>query len=503
MQGRSSIKSSGSHIVVIGAGVGGLATALRLRSEGHDITVVDTHRWPGGKMRPVTSAIGNIDAGPTVLTMRHVFEDLFRASGARLDDHVRLIREPCLARHFWPDGSQLDLFDDREESARAIERFAGHRAAGEFRRYAVEAQELFRAFEAPMMRSGEPSMFRLAAAALAAPRKVSNLLPGATLAGKLSRMFTDPRLRQLFGRYATYVGGSPYGSPALISLVWRAEEAGVWRVEGGMHRLAEAMARRFVEMGGSLRLGTRASRIRVDGNGVTGVDLDPDTPLAADALVYAGDPRALATGLLGKAVTRIATVTERIPRSHSAYVWSFAARAGGRELLHHNVFFATSPYTEFSDIAAGRISSEPTVYVCAQDRGTDRPAPTADERFEIILNAAARVKPATNDIEEKETCRLATFKTLENLGLTFAPSPTGQSLTTPTDFEALFPGSAGALYGQSPHGMMASLKRPRARTAIQGLYLAGGGTHPGAGVPMAALSGKHAAEAIVADLGST
>jgi len=503
MQRRSSTKSSGSHIVVIGAGVGGLASALRLRSEGYDITVLDAHRWPGGKMRPVISVAGNVDAGPTVLTMRHVFEDLFRASGARLDDHVRLIREPYLARHFWPDGSHLDLFDDREESARAIERFAGHRAAVEFHRYAAEAQELFRIFEAPMMQSGEPSLFRLAAAALSAPRKVSNLLPGATLAGKLSRMFTDPRLQQLFGRYATYVGGTPYCSPALISLIWRAEEAGVWRVEGGMHRLAEAMAHRLVEMGGSLRLGTRVVRIRVDGESVTGIDVDPDTPLSADVLVYAGDPRALATGLLGKAVTRIARITKRTPRSLSAHVWGFAARAHGRELLHHNVFFASNPYTEFTDITAGRIPSEPTVYVCAQDRGTDCPVPTGDERFEIILNAAARTKPATNDIEEKETCRLVTFKTLENLGLTIVPVPTVQSLTTPTDFEALFPGSAGALYGQSPHGMMASLKRPRARTEIRGLYLAGGGTHPGAGVPMAALSGKHAAEAIVADLGST
>jgi 1-hydroxycarotenoid 3,4-desaturase len=488
-----------TRAVVIGAGFGGLSAAMMLRAAGHEVTVLERHDWVGGKARSVPSDAGPVDAGPTVLTMRYVFDAVFAASSARLEDYAKLVPEPLLARHFWPDGSQLDLFSDRSASIDAVQAFAGSGAAREFAAFAEEAETLFSLFDAPMIQSGDPSVVALGQAALKAPRHLGTLSPFATLASRLKSRFKDARLRQLFGRYATYVGGSPLQSPALLSLIWQAEEAGVWRVEGGMHCLAQAMANRLNEVGGHIVLGADVRKVRAGLGQVTAVELASGDVIPADIVVFAGDPRALATGLLGQEVAKVAGITKTARRSLSARVWSFAATVSHPDLTHHNVFFAADPVSEFEALDQGDTPEDPTLYVCAEDRGTGLPTPTGPERFEIILNAAP-LTDAAPEPNEVELCRQLTFPTLQRFGLTFAPDPPDTGLTTPTGFEALFPGSAGSLYGQSPHGMTASLKRPRARTVIGGLYLAGGGTHPGAGVPMAALSGQHAAAAILTDL---
>ncbi|MEM7753940.1 MAG: FAD-dependent oxidoreductase, partial [Pseudomonadota bacterium] len=391
--------------LVIGAGMGGLAAALRLQASGHQVTLFDTHPWPGGKMRTVPSEAGPVDAGPTVLTMRHVFDDLFAATGARLEDHVTLIEEHLLARHFWPDGSTLDLTNNHDTNAEAITHFASETVAQEYVRFSDEAASLFDQFSTTMMLHSDPQLPQLAKAALAKPRQLGVLSPLATLRKHLNRRFSDPRLVQLFGRYATYVGGSPLASPAILSLIWQAEAAGVWRVKGGMHRLALALADRFEAIGGTLRLGTPIAAITTDNGRATGVTLQTGETQTADLVIFAGDPRALATGKLGAAVEGVASVTRTQQRSFSARVWSFAAHANTpRDLAYHNIFFGTSPTEEFEAIEQGTMPTDPTIYICAEDRGHETTASKGPERFEIILNAAPLTE-ARPPIDEEDTCR--------------------------------------------------------------------------------------------------
>jgi 1-hydroxycarotenoid 3,4-desaturase len=486
-------------VVVIGAGMGGLAAAARLAREGFDVTLAERQTYPGGKMRSVASPAGPIDAGPTVMTMRHVFDDLFAFCGERLDDHVTLHGEDILARHFWPDGSTLDLHADAEASAAAVAAFAGARAERQFRAFMTRAARLFEAFEGPMMLAPAPDRRTLTAHVLRMPRLIPAMAPLSTLAGSLRRSFSDPRLRQLFGRYATYVGGSPYASPAVLALIASAEARGVWRVEGGMHRLAAALAALAERQGARLIHGSAARRIELQSGRVRAVHLEDGTRLPCDRVVFNGDPRALQQGLLGEGVVSAVPETAVTPRSLSARVWTFAAAPEGPDLAHHNVFFGADPRREFDPIARGHPPDDPALYICAQDRGTGASPPDL-ERFEIIENAAPL--PAGSH-EEISTCRTRTFQSLARFGLSFSPEPPDAALTTPEGFETLFPASLGSLYGRSPHGMMAAFARPTARTAVAGLYLAGGGVHPGAGVPMATLSGAHAAAAILTDRAST
>ena len=484
--------------VVIGAGIGGLSAAMRLSHAGLSVTVLDMAPGPGGKMRTRDSRAGPVDIGPTVLTLKSTFETLFADVGARLADHVTLTPDDVLARHFWPDGTTLDLFHDPERSAAAVRDFGGARAERAFRRFNDRARRLFEAFEDPVMLAQRPRLADLTAHVLRHPALIPAMAPGRSLAASLAAEFGDARLRQLFGRYATYVGGSPYLSPAVLGLIWHSEARGVWRVAGGMHRLARAMQGLAQDKGATFRFNARAERIEQHDGRTTAVHLADGSRLPADLVVFNGDPKALVEGHLGTAPAQAVAPRGVAARSLSAFVWGFAATPSGVELAHHNVFFCADPRREFDDLAAGRMPTDGTLYVCAQDRGGD--APTGPERFEIILNGPPG-HPSTP--EDATTCRTRTFETLQKMGLGFSPTPEVTALTMPGDFDRAFPASDGSLYGLSPHGMMATFHRPTARTRLPGLYLAGGGAHPGAGIPMACLSGRHAAATILSDLAST
>jgi 1-hydroxycarotenoid 3,4-desaturase len=486
--------TSAEKIVIIGAGIAGLATALRLGHAGYDVSVVDMHAAPGGKMRAIPSAAGPVDAGPTVLTMRHVFDTLFADVGDNLTDHVTLTPLATLARHYWDDGTQLDLMADAQASLANVRDAFGAVAAAEFASFSARAKRLFDAFDAPMMRTAMPDQIAVARKVLAQPHLIADMAPHRTLAGLLKSSFSDPRLAQLFGRYATYVGGSPYQSPAILSLIWQAEAQGVWTVAGGMQKLAQAIAGLAERHGVQFHYDTRALRITRQGGQISGVETTKGH-FAAATVVFNGDPRALATGLLGDSFAGIVKRDGIAPRSLSAYVHAFAAVPHGIDLAHHTVFFGHDPKAEFSALARNEMPRDASLYLCAQDHGTA--APDALQRFEIIMNAA----PVLRDPEqEKAQCQTQIFARFRQFGLTFSPTPGPDSLTTPQGFADLFPASLGSLYGRSPHGLTAAFKRPTIRTAMPGLYLAGGGVHPGAGVPMATLCAQHAAAAILGDL---
>jgi 1-hydroxycarotenoid 3,4-desaturase len=484
--------------VVIGAGMGGLAAAIRLAAAGLSVTLIEAAGGPGGKMRSLPSVAGPVDCGPTVLTMRAVFDDLFALAGQRLDDHLRLLPQTILARHWWRDGSQLDLFADPARNSDAVEAFGGASAKADFKRFDALATGLYRAFDAPVMQAMRPDLMGIIRNTVAAPGLWPALLPGLSLERRLALSFRDRRLRQLFGRYATYVGGAPNLSPAVLALIWRAEAQGVWAVEGGMQRLAAALADLAAGLGVRLIYGQSVKAITRQKGRVASVTLADGSSLPCGHVVFNGDPRALEVGLLGHAAQQAVPKTATTPRSLSAWVWAFAAKVSGPDLVHHNVFFGADPKLEFGPIAKGQMPLDPTLYICAQDRAAGQ-HPTGPERFEIIMNG-----PADRPLEagEIDLCRTRTFQTLAKFGLEFDPVPEAQALTTPVGFAARFPASQGAIYGRSPHGSFATFQRPAARTALPGLYLAGGGAHPGAGVPMAALSGKHAAEAILSALAS-
>ncbi len=494
------------RVTVIGAGAGGLAAAIDLARQGAEVTLLEQAPAPGGKIRQVQVGGTAIDAGPTVLTMRWVFDALFDDAGAALGDHLTLRPADLLARHAWSATERLDLFADPDRSADAIADLAGPAEAAGFRTFCCRARQVYRTLEGPFIRSPRPTALSLAAGSgLRGLTDMWGISPFATLWKALGEHFRDPRLRQLFGRYATYSGSSPFLAPATLMLIAHVEQQGVWLVQGGMFRLAQALSGLAVRQGVSLRVDAPVTEIMVRDGRAAGVALATGERIQSDAVVCNADFAAIAGGVLGQKAMRAVPAARPERRSLSAVTWALSAETDGFPLDRHNVFFSRDYAAEFDDVfRRGRLPNHPTVYVCAQDRGDDsRPATATRERLLVLVNAPAIGDRRAFSKAEIEQCATQTFGLLDRCGLTVNRRPEATAVTTPTDFNTMFPWTGGALYGQAVHGSMAAFRRPGSRSAIPGLYLAGGSVHPGPGVPMAVLSGRLAASSVLRDLVST
>ncbi len=316
------------RVVVIGAGVGGLVAALELAHRGCDVTLCERAAAPGGKMREVSIGRAGLDAGPTVLTMRWIFDQLFADLGLGLDDYLQLRQADCLARHAWSDTERLDLFADLEKTVDAIGDFAGAGEARRFRRFSAQAQNVYRILEDSFIGAAEPSMLNLLRhAGLRGLGDLLQIKPYTPLWRSLGTYFRDPRLRQLFGRYATYCGSSPFLAPAMLKLVAHVEQRGVWLIDGGMHRLAQVLAKLGASRGVGLRYRCGVERICLAGDRVEGVVLAGGERLDADAVVFNADPAALAAGLFGADAAGAAATVVRPARSLSALTWNLLAPA--------------------------------------------------------------------------------------------------------------------------------------------------------------------------------
>jgi len=506
---------SDHRVVVVGAGIGGLVCALQLAGRGLPVTLVEAAAAPGGKMRQVQVDGVGIDAGPTVFTMRWVFDEILADAGVQLEELLHLSPLSLLARHAWRGQDQvLDLHADLQRSADAISQFSSPAEARRFLGFCAQAKQVYRALEGPYIRSGRPSLVGMGVDL--GPRGLAVLAglgPFASLWKSLGRHFHDPRLQQLFGRYATYCGASPWAAPATLMLVAQVELDGVWAVEGGMHAVALALAGLAQRKGVDIRYSTPCQEVLVDQGRACGVRLADGTRLAADSVVFNGDANALAIGLLGAGVKRAVPPTARAERSLSAVTWALHARSSGFPLVRHNVFFDNDYRSEFDDIfALRRLPRQGTVYVCAQDRDDAAQAAGgegAPERLLCLVNAPADgdlpAGPQARSFDPLETdsCEHRSLALLRQCGLNLEWKPQQMLRTTPQDFNQLFPATGGALYGRATHGWMSSFSRPSATSRVPGLYLAGGSVHPGPGVPMAAMSGRLAAATLLAHLDST
>jgi 1-hydroxycarotenoid 3,4-desaturase len=484
--------------IVIGGGVGGLCAAIRLAEAGLAVQLFERAEHVGGKLRHFAVGGRSILGGPSVLTMPFVFDELF---GGQLADHLELVPVDPLCRHFFPDGSVLDLFADEEKSAHAIELFSDVENARGYRAFRRYAQKIYEVVRPPFLERSVPSLFDFLS-----PRTLlgmSQIDSRRTLWRALADFFPDPRLRQLFARYATYNGSSPFHAPATLAVIAHAENGlGVFACPGGLGRLAEALAERARTLGVEIITSADVEELLLEGKIVRGVRLR-DTEVASDVVVANCDVAHLYERLLGhdRRSKKLAEKHREAELSLSGLAWLALVERAPIDLGHHSVFFSADYAKEFEALIDRRqLPAAPTIYLCAEDRLSGDP-PDVERAF-FLLNAPPRDRRGEKlDWEkEKERGRAQIEDSMASFGWRLAILDS--LMETPATFERDFPGSRGALYGLSSNDRLAAFRRPHNRVpSYVGLYATGGSAHPGAGLPMVALSAKITVKLVLEDLG--
>ncbi len=493
-----------SRVVVVGAGLGGLAAAARLAALGHDVTVCETAEQVGGKLVLAEQEVPGVgtfrfDTGPSLLTLPHVFADLFAATGGPAPGLSFTPLEP-LARYRFADGTRLDASRDLSVHCARLDAALGPGAGADWRSFSARAERIWHASRGPFLEQPLDGPATLARLAVQQPRDLLTIAPGRTLRSLGRAHLRDPRLRTYLDRYATYTGSDPRSAPAALAAVPYAEQAyGGWYVPGGLRRLGDAVLDRAVERGAALRTGTRVLEVERAGRRVSGVRLADSGQLPADVVVANADAAAVYGGLVRHRAA--ARSLARATPSLSGFVLLLAVRGRTPGLAHHNVLFPTDYDAEF-DAVFGRHArpvADPTLYVSAPDDPAVRP--DGCEAWFVLVNAprhSAAPGPGAVDWRAPGLAEAYAERLLDLLaarGLPVRDRVLARTVLSPADLEERTGAVGGAIYGTSSNGALAAFLRPRNRSPVPGLFLVGGSSHPGGGLPLVTLSAQ-----IVADL---
>ena len=469
---------SSARVAVVGGGIAGLPAAGLLARAGHRVTLYEQEPGLGGKAQQLQRGATVLDTGPTLLTLPGLVEETFDALGTRrLLPPFRELEAHCT--YAWGHGRSFVAHRDIRATAASVEHLAP-RDAGRVHGFYSGAADIFRAAGAPYLEAPFTGLLGFVGRVLR--RGAGAVAQGVrlgTLDGFARRHFQSRELQQFVGRFATYVGASPYKASAAFALLPHLEvEMGVHHVEGGMGALVRALEASVRSLGVEVQLLTRAGFKRNAGELLAG----PDEALRpVDAVVVNADPLAWAGRPDG-------------PLSSSGYVLLLEASVRA-SLPHHTVLFSKDAKGEFEDIFSGRLASEPTVYVChpaATDKGM---AAAGTSGLYVMVNAPATARAEGDYRKEAKLLRTALLSLLERTWPELRGKLRVLAERTPVDF-ARQGAPGGSLYGFLPHGRLGPFRRPRLR-GPPGVVFAGGGTHPGGGVPLVMLSGRFAAQLLL------
>lgn len=491
-------------VAVVGAGLAGLAAACRLARAGCDVTVFEQQPFTGGKAASESFDGFRFDTGPSLVTMPEVFDDLFASCGERREDHIRFIPLSPICRYRFADGTVLDAFHLLDRFAAEVAsktRDTGHA----LRRFLAYTRRI-RRVAAPLFlhRSlHEPSTYL-------SPRTWLSLLllpaidPLRTMDTAVRSFFRDPRMVQLFNRYATYNGSNPYRTPATLNIIPSVEyDGGGFAAEGGIQTIPAAITALARRQGVTFHLATPVSRILHDRNRVLGVRT-PQGDHPADFVISNADVLSTYEDLLQDPQAPQARRYRRLEPSSSGLVFLWGVERTFPQLSTNNILFSPDYAAEFSDLF-DRLSCprDPTVYINITSKTTPADAPPGCENWFVLVNA-----PADHgqdwDTEVRRT-RTAVLRRISSaLRCDIEPLIRTERVITPPDIARRTGSRHGSLYGISSNTTFSAfLRHPNRSRRYDGLFLCGGSCHPGGGMPLALLSGAITADLVLRHLRNT
>jgi phytoene desaturase len=479
------------QIVVIGGGIGGLAVAIRLAAQGHDVTMFERNETVGGKVAIFERDGYTFDIGPSLITLPHVLDDLFRAAGTSLDEQVDLVRLDPQFRYRWRDGSELIVNDDPNATAASFDDLCAG-AGAQWRAFDARGRRIWDVADRTFF-AGPMSNPLALARRMRSPLDLAAIDAWRSLHRSAGSFFDDPRLVQWADRYATYSGSSPYRAPATLGCIPHVEARfGCWYPIGGLDAIRRALERVALDRGVSIRTSCEVARITTRLDVVTAVVLADGTSFDADIVVANTDAEHLYSDLLAHptALRRV----RRAKRSTSGFVLCAGVRDATPGIGHHNVWFSDDYRAEFNAADRGELADDPTIYGCVSSVTDSTQAPDGCENWFLLVNTAPGVTVDRDRYSDLVLDRLASH------GVELRDRIEFTHTMTPVDIAHRYRSPGGAIYGTSSDGRRAAFARPANRGVGRGLYLVGGSSHPGGGIPLVATSARIVADMIRDDL---
>ena len=489
-----------ARVVVVGAGMAGLAVSARLATLGHDVVVCEQAPTWGGKLGTFEREGFGFDTGPSLLTLPAVYRDLFVKTGQPLEETLELVPVDPVARYRFPavDGHDVTWLDvpnaSRARLRVALDDALGAGAGSDWDRFLDRAHDIWQVTRVPFLESplaGGRDLLRLA-------RRTGDLrtvAPWQSLRGLGEQYLRDPRLRMFLDRYATYTGSDPRRAPAALSVVPYVEQTfGAWYVPGGLRRLGAAVHERALLRGVVVRLGAAVAQVLVEGGRAAGVVLADGERLPADVVVVNADASQLYDDLLPPSVAgRARRRLHRATPSLAGVVLLLALRGRTPGLAHHTVLFPADYDSEFDSVFGRdpRPVQDPTVYVSAPDDPALRPDDDHESWFVLVNAPRHGTGPGAVDWDEAGLESSYADRVLDVLaarGLDVRDRVLWREVRTPADLERATRSPGGAIYGTSSNGARAAFLRPANASPVPGLFLVGGSAHPGGGLPLVGLS---------------
>lgn len=486
-------------VVIVGGGLGGVSAAASLAADGYRVELIEKNEHLGGKLNVLRRDGFSFDLGPSILTMPHIFERLFERAGKRLSDHVKLVELTPHWRNFFEDGTRVDLWPTGAETATKSD-VLSRRDGEDLDRFLDYSRRLYESTKRGYFDRGIDTFWGMARfhGWLRAFREFDAL---ATVDGGVRRYVSNPYLREILGYFVKYVGSSPYDAPALMNLLpWVQAKYGLWYVDGGLYRLAEALTRLVGELDVEVTLGAEVTGLETGAGRVTGARLADGTVRSGDIFVSNMEVIPACRRLLGESERELRRFSRFVPAC-SGLVLHLGVDRHYPNLAHHNFFYSRDPKRHFRSVFRdGEISEDPTIYLVAPCRTDPSQAPEGCENIKILPHIA-HIQDPPHPPEAYDALRVRVLEKLERMGLPGLREHTiVEEMWTPHDIERLYASNRGAIYGVvADRRKNFGLKCPKRSDRYSNLYFVGGSVNPGSGMPMAVLSGQQVRDIIVGD----
>ncbi len=496
----SSKKGTKNRMLVIGAGIGGLATAIRASIRGDQVTVYEQNSYYGGKLSQIEEKGFRFDAGPSVFTYPELVDELFHIAGKEPLNFFKYEPLEVLCNYFYEDGTKIKAYADPQRFAKELKDVFDEPEHHTLQ-FLEKSRELYDITSHVFLeRSLHSLKTYLRKETLQSILKLHKLDAFRTMHEANQQFFQDPRLVQLFDRYATYNGSNPYEAPATLNVIPHLEHnMGGYFPERGMYSIAQSLFRLAQEVGVDFQMNTYIDRIVVKDKVVLGVEINGEL-IPADYVVSNMDVQPTYRKLLRNMPAPERTLTQ--PRSSSALIFYWGMSKRYPQLDLHNIFFSRNYQQEFEYIwQREEICDDPTIYLYISSKVQAKDAPEGKENWYCMINVPSNTNQNWDSLNEQAR-RNILLKLERILGISVENDIEAERILDPRGIERRTSAFQGALYGNSSNNRLAAfLRHPNFSPNIRGLYFCGGSVHPGGGIPLCLLSAKIVNELIESKYG--